>query len=124
MLPCYAFGQQFLWSTTEPAELKDSNVNLIAINHVAEKVMEYYDFYEYYYDLTGFSRDGFNAFLEKNAETANAIQWDPTVTFDGPTAFAFKANYGRGSVVIVMLLQNDNIELAVDRKSKRLNSSH
>jgi len=108
MLPCYAFGQQFLWSTTE---LKDSSVNLVAINNVAQKVMDYYDFYEYYYDLTGFSRDGFKEFLKKNTETANAIQWDPTVTFDEPTAFAFKANDGRGSVVIVMLLQKENIDL-------------
>lgn len=111
LLPCYAFGQQFLWSTTEPAELKDSNGNLITINNVTEKVMGYYDFYDYYYDLTGFSRDGFKAFLEKNAETANSIQWDPNVTFDEPTAFAFKANYGRGSVVIVMFLQKANIDL-------------
>lgn len=111
MLPCYAFGQQLLWSTTEPKELKDASTNLITINNVAEKVMDYYDFYDYYYDLTGFSRDGFKAFLEKNAETANSIQWDPAITFDEPTAYAFKANDGRGSLVIVMLLQNDNVDL-------------
>src|SRR5690554_2028619 len=111
MLPCYVFGQQVLWSTTEPVELKDSSVNLVAINNVAEKVMEYYDFYNYYYDLTGFSKDGFKAFLEQNAETANSIQWEPAMTFDEPAALAFKANDGRGSVVIVMLLQNDNIDL-------------
>lgn len=111
IFPCYVFSQQILWSTTEPAELKDSSVNLVAINNVTEKVMGYYDFYDYYYDLTGFSRDGFKAFLEKNAETANSIRWDPAMTFDEPTAFAFKANDGRGSVVIVMLLQNDNIDL-------------
>lgn len=102
ILPCYAFGQQFLWSTTE---LKDSSVNLVAINNVTEKVMGYYDFYDYYYDLMRFSKDGFKAFLEKNAETANSIRWDSAMTFDEPTAFAFKANDGRGSVVIVMLLQ-------------------
>lgn len=111
MLPCYAFGQQFLWSTMEPEELKDTSVNLIAINDVNEKVMDYYDFYDYYYDLTGFSRDGFKAFLEKNPETANSIQWDPAVTFNKPTAFAFKANDGRGSLVIVMLIQKENIDL-------------
>jgi len=30
-----------------------------------------------------------------------------------PTAFAFKANDGRGSLVIVMLLQNDNVDLII-----------
>ncbi|PPL02677.1 hypothetical protein [Parapedobacter indicus] len=111
MLPCYAFGQQFLWSTMEPVELAETNVNLITIDDVNEKVMDYYDFYDYYYDLTGFSRDGFKAFLEKNTETANSIQWDPAMTFNKPTAFAFKANDGRGSLVIVMLIQKENIDL-------------
>lgn len=111
ILPCYAVGQQFLWSTHEIRGQLDSNVDIIPLSSVFDKVMDYYHFYDYYYDLTGFSRDGFSTFLEKNAATANSIQWDPTLTFDGPTAFAFKANDGRGSLVIVMLLQNDNVDL-------------
>ncbi len=111
MLPCYAFGQQFLWSTMEPGKLKDTNVNLISINNVTEKVMDYFDFYDYYYDLTGFSREGFREFLKKDLKAANSIQWDPTMTFDEPTAFAFKTNDGQGSIIIVMLIQKENIDL-------------
>jgi len=113
MLPCYAFGQQFLWSTTALGESKDTSVNLIPIDNVTEKVMDYYDFYDYYYDLTGFSRDGFKQFLEKNTETANSIRWDPEMTFGEPTAFAFKANGGQGSIVVVMLMQNENVDLVL-----------
>lgn len=113
MLPSLAFGQQFLWSTAEVGEVKNKDVALIPIENVADKVLSYYDFYEYYYDLSGFSKDGFKEFLKIDPKTANSIQWDSTTQFEKPTAFAFKGNDGRGSFVVVMFMQKENIDLII-----------
>src|SRR5690606_10557511 len=37
--------------------------------------------------------------------------WNRSMNFDEPTAFAFKGNSGRGSLIVVMLMQHENIDL-------------
>ncbi len=111
MLPCCAVGQQLLWSTTESEALKDFKINLITVERVTETVMDYYDIYDYYYDLTGFSRGSFKTFLENNVKAANSIQLDGKMMFDKPTAFAFKTNDGRGSIVVVVFIQEENLDI-------------
>jgi len=113
MLPCYAVGQQFLWSTHEIRRQLGSNVDIIPLSNVFDRVMDYYHFYDFYYDLTGFSKDGFNDFLKKDVKTANSIKWDSTMAFDEPAAFAFKGNNGQGSHIVVILTQKENIDLLV-----------
>ncbi|TJZ53807.1 hypothetical protein FAZ15_17465 [Sphingobacterium olei] len=111
LIPSFGFSQQFLWSTAKIDKLKVSDLRLIAISEVIEKVSDYYDFYEYYYDLSGFSRSGLEEFLKKDSNAAKLIQWDHTIMLDEPVALAFKGNEGRGSMVIVMLIQKENIDL-------------
>ncbi|MFB5946720.1 hypothetical protein [Albibacterium profundi] len=111
MLPTFVFGQQFLWSTTNDGELKDKNINNISVDAVLDKVLSYYDFYNYYHDMTGFTIDGLKEFIETDPKAAKSIQWKPTMKFDKPTAFAFKGNDGYGSYVIVMLMQQENVDL-------------
>ncbi len=111
MLPSLAFGQQFLWSTADIGKLKGVDINLVSIESVTDRVLDYYDFYEYYYDLSGFSREGLIELLKKDSKMANSIQWKPTTAFNEPTALAFKSNEGKGSIVIVLFAQKDNIDL-------------
>lgn len=113
LLPSLVFGQQFLWSTAQEGELKDNDVTLIPIENVTDRVLSYYDFYEYYNDLSGFSKDGFEEFLKIDLKTANSIQWNSKMAYEEPTAFAFKGNDGRGSFVVILFLQKDNIDLIV-----------
>jgi len=111
--PLIGFSQQFLWSTTEIGTLKNSDVKLIPITEVSKKVIDYYEFYEYYYDLSGFTRTGLEELLKKDKNIAKTIQWDSTMTFDKPVGLAFKTNEGRGSMVVVMLLQKENIDVVL-----------
>lgn len=110
-LPSFGFTQQFLWSTAKTDRLKDSDTKAVPISTVSEKLLDYYEFYDYYYDLSGFSRAGFEDFLTKDSKAAKLIQWDSLMAFDETVAFAFKGNEGRGSIVAVMLVQKENIDL-------------
>lgn len=107
----FGFSQQFLWSTTKTMNPEGKEVSIIPLSDVTQKVLEYYDFYEYYYDLTGFSKTGFKQFLINNPSTAEIIHWDPTLMAHEQIALAFKGNEGRGSIVIVMLIQKVNIDI-------------
>lgn len=113
LFPFFGFSQQFLWSTREIGTLKNSDVKLIPITEVSRKVIDYYEFYEYYYDLSGFSRTGLEELLKKDKNIAKTIQWDSKMTFDKPVGLAFKTNEGRGSMVVVMLLQKENIDVVL-----------
>lgn len=107
----YSFSQQILWSTTEIEGLKSHDVKLIPISDVTEKILDYYEFYNCYYDLSGFSKDGLEEFLKKSSSTNKLIPRNPKVISNEPFAIAYKGNDGHGSNVIVMLVQKDNIDL-------------
>ncbi|MFT7592033.1 MAG: hypothetical protein ACI9UJ_001962, partial [bacterium] len=47
ILTSNAFGKQSLWSTQN-----DSSNKYVALDNVADKVLEYYDFYQFYNDGT------------------------------------------------------------------------
>lgn len=113
LIPSFCFSQQFLWSTTQINKLETRDLELIDKSEVTNKVLDYYNFYEYYYDLSGFSRTGLEEFLKNNLSAAHLLTFDRTMLPEKPAALAFKSNNGRGSMVIVMFIQKENIDLII-----------
>lgn len=107
-----AFGQQFLWTT-----LKDSATKYVPLENVTEKVLEFYDHYEYYYDGSGYSKDGFFKMFESSQsyKNSNTSRWKDLkkkiYAMDSLTVIAFKSNLGQGSVILVMCISKENVNL-------------
>ncbi|WP_298145956.1 hypothetical protein [Flavobacterium sp.] len=76
------------------------------MNNVTKEVLTFYDQYDYYFDLSGYSKKRF-------IEEIN-FGFDDWTWLDGikeSTVFAFKSNAGSGSVIIVMCISEDNVNL-------------
>ncbi|OJY96992.1 MAG: hypothetical protein BGP13_25290 [Sphingobacteriales bacterium 40-81] len=107
-----AFGQQFLWTT-----FKDSATKYVPIENVTEKVLEFYDHYQFYFDGSGYSKDGFFKMFEasKSFKNSNASRWkdlkNKIYKIDSLTVIAFKSNLGQGSVILVMCISKENVNL-------------
>lgn len=106
------FGQQFLWTT-----LKDSATKYVPLENVTEKILEFYDHYEFYYDGSGYSKDGFFKMFEgsKSFKNSNASRWKglkkKIYEIDSLTVIAFKSNLGQGSVILVICISKENVNL-------------
>lgn len=106
------FSQQFLWST-----LKDSTTKFVPIEDVTEKVLEFFDHYKYYYDGSGYTKEGFLKSFESSEafKNANISLWQEIKKkiheINSLTVIAFKSNSGTGSSVIVMCITKENVEM-------------
>ena len=105
VLTTHAFSQQYLWSTIKNDSLPDKYVPL---NEVTEKVLPYYEYYEYYYDLTGFTKE---SFIEQMGENPSDYQGFWSEAFEEFTVIALKSNDGYGSAISIICIDKDNIDI-------------
>lgn len=105
------FGQQFLWSTEkDTSSIRERYVPLASVTN---EVLNYYDLYRFYLDLTGFNKDGFYEIFKETIDDSD--EWkeikekiDKIVDL---TVFAFKGNAGQGSFVAVMSISKINVNI-------------
>lgn len=97
------FAQQFLWSTK-----RMENVRHVSMNNVTSEVLEFYDFYRRYFDLTGFSK---SRFLEMPNFGFDGWEWLNEI--EEPTVFAVRSNLGGGSVVLVLCVSRENVNALI-----------
>lgn len=108
------YSQQLLWTTASDAKEKK-----IPKSQVINEILKQYDFYEYYVDATGFTRESFTSKLkegkgDKGATTSKDSKVDSRLAgIKEPTIFAWKDNTGSGSLVIVLSVNGDNIDMLV-----------
>jgi len=110
MLSLSAFGQQFLWST-----VKDSTAKYVPLEKVTSEVLEFYDLYKFYFDASGFSKDGFFEFIEEFGGNFSELKdfKKRIYEIEELSVFAFRANLGRGSVVLVASIDKKDINMIV-----------
>ncbi|MBK8611877.1 MAG: hypothetical protein IPL84_18585 [Chitinophagaceae bacterium] len=110
-------GQQYLWSTT-----KDTTINWgkhISADDIPNKVLEFYDYYKFYYDGSGYNKEGFFKFFEdsKSYNSSSSTRWGTLKKkineINDLEVFAYKDNLGQGSVILVMCVTRDNVNLIV-----------
>lgn len=107
------FGQQLLWTTSEK-----SGEKYIPIENITDKVLDFYEHYRFYYDGSGFSKNGFIKSFESSAsykKVSDEKIWDElkdiVKTIDKPTVVAFRDNLGKGSVVFVICITKENVNM-------------
>jgi|SRR5688572_17195229 len=112
ILTSSAFGQQFLWST-----VKDTVIKYVPLENVTNEVLEFYDHYEFYYDGAGYSKGGFFKMFEGTQayKNSNTPQWkdfkNKIDKINDLTVFAFRSNSGKGSVILVLCVTKENVNL-------------
>ena len=99
------YAQQFLWSTVKNDSIYKKH---IPINSVTQEVLKFYDHYRMHYDLSGFSKERFVSEIDYGFQN-----WDWINEFDDLTVLALKSNTGEGSVVFVMCIGQENIDLVI-----------
>ena len=110
ILTSSAFGQQFLWST-----VKDSTAKYVPLENVTSEVLEFYDLYKYYFDASGFSKDGFFEFVEGFGGKLDELKdlKKRISEIEDLSVFAFRANLGRGSIILVASIDKKDINMIV-----------
>lgn len=103
------FGQQILWSTSK--EMND--VKSIPLTMVKEKVMEYYDTYDYYVDHTGYDMEGFNKFIEifDKDSKIKRLKEELIKSDSKKIIICVKGNSENSSVTSVILMGEKNFDI-------------
>jgi hypothetical protein len=108
-----SFSQQFLWTTNSNGLFPNSNIKVISKDIVLNKVLEYYEAYKFYYDLTGFTKVGFfKKYGETYSANANWKKFEKSV-FETKelTITCIKSNSGSGSSITILIVNEDNFEV-------------
>ena len=113
----FAFGQQAIWSTVEKDSLKRLN-QYVPLNNVTKEVLEFYDMYDLYYDLTGYSKDEVLGMIQLSPAEQKKIK-DVTHL----TVMAMRTNYGKGSCVVVAIIDGENINMIIFANSAFMGGS-
>lgn len=101
------FGQQNLWTTFKPAN--DSiKTKVISMSEVPNEVLKIYDQYDYYFDLTGYTK---KRFIEEMDMGFNDWAWLNEI--NELTVFALKSNTGNGSYVLVLCVSKDYANMLI-----------
>lgn len=98
-----SFSQQFLWST-----IKNDSIGIkhVPINNIIKEVLTFYDQYDFYFDLSGYSKKRFIEEINYGFD-----DWNWLNDIEDLSVFAVRTNSGRGSVVMIMCISKDNVNL-------------
>jgi hypothetical protein len=106
LISASAIGQQFLWTTLKKGELTKSEIEVISKEQVPKKLLNYYEVYNYYYDLSGFTKIEFlRTFETSNWYTyINKSKWnDLKSSIEEGVIMCMKFNDGKGSSILVLI---------------------
>jgi hypothetical protein len=112
-----SFGQQFQWTTNKSGLFQGSEIKVIPIDKVQNKLLEYFESYDNYYDGTGYTKDGFFREFEgnnSNIESDNK-NWEyfkkSIYGINELTISCVKTNLGSGSSILILIVKKDNIDV-------------
>src|SRR5690554_1798142 len=111
-----AVSQQVIWSTVENDSIGGRAIKHVPIDEVIHEVGKFYDFYDFYYDGTGYSKEmqavEFEA-AEKNDPGNSSLRSFMLRKFSSvePVAVCLKTNEGRGSIISVIYINGSNLDM-------------
>jgi hypothetical protein len=110
-------GQQFLWTTNKKGLYPNSEIKVISKDDVQKKLLDYFELYDYYYDLTGFTKNGFYREIENSTwfNKNDNKDWDKfknsLTEINELTITSMKNNTLEGSEITVLVINKDNFEV-------------
>ena len=105
-------AQQLLWTTD-----KRYSSSVITNDAVFDEVMKFYDFYEMYFDGTGYTKTEFASMLRSNwifsgSNVANISKLELHLPqIKSPTYFAYKGNTGNGAIIYILCMDNESLDV-------------
>ena len=99
------YGQQNLWSTVKN-DNDTSGFKFVPLTNVTKEVLTFYNQYNYYFDLSGYSKKRFIDEINYGFD-----DWKWLYDIKDLAVFALKSNAGRGSFIMVMCVSKDNVNL-------------
>ncbi len=104
-LTASVFGQQALWSTIKN-DNDTSGIRYVPLTNVTNEVLTFYELYNYYFDLSGYSKERFIEEVNYGFD-----DWNLLYDIKDLTVFALRSNTGRGSHIMVMCVSKDNVNV-------------
>lgn len=111
-----SYGQQILWTTNNNGLFQNSEIKVVPMDKVLNKVLEYYENYENYFDGTGYTKEGFFREFEGNHTNLESDynKWEifkkSINGINELTITCVKSNSGRGSNILILIVKKDNID--------------
>lgn len=105
-------AQQLLWTTD-----KRYSSSVITNDAVFDEVMKFYDFYEMYFDGTGYTKNEFASMLRSNwifsgSNVANISKLELHLPqIKSPTYFAYKGNTGNGAIIYILCMDDESLDV-------------
>ncbi len=105
-------AQQLLWTTD-----KRYSSSVITNDAVFDEVMKFYDFYEMYFDGTGYTKTEFASMLRSNwifsgSNVANISKLELHLPqIKSPTYFAYKGNTGNGAIIYILCMDDESLDV-------------
>ena len=115
LLTSSVFSQQFLWSTTKDTTFKF--MRYVPVENVLSEVLQFYEQYKFYFDGSGYSKDGFIKNFEntQSFKSSSNSRWKELkkkiYEINDLTVFAFKDNLGHGSLILVVCVTKENVDM-------------
>jgi hypothetical protein len=112
-------AQQFLWATSSKGVTVNSGIKIINLQDVHKEILGYYEMYDYYYDLSGFSKEGyFEKYESSNSfKSTDKLKWNEfKKTVNGInelTVSCIKTNDGKTSSVSIFIYSKNNFDAIV-----------
>ncbi|NER13378.1 hypothetical protein GWK08_08010 [Leptobacterium flavescens] len=101
-------AQQVLWTTATDIDFESTSIEYVSIEKATRKILDLYDFYELYYDETGYSKRDFFKMLDRYDEDSES--WENINEIKELTVFALKNNLGQSSIVLVVIISSRGID--------------
>jgi hypothetical protein len=111
-----AMGQQFLWTTLNKGEITKSDIEVISKDQVQKNLLNYYEVYNYYYDLSGFTKNEFLRTFETSSwfTYINKSKWtDLKSSINEGVITCMKFNDGKGSSILVLIFDKDKMDAII-----------
>jgi hypothetical protein len=110
-------GQQFLWTTNKNNIFTNSEIKVIPKEDVINKLLEYYENYECYFDFTGFSKEGFlkkyiNSIVGNDKKKMELFK-NSIYKIKDLNITSIKGNLGNGSLIMILIVSKNNFDMIV-----------
>lgn len=100
------FGQQFLWSSSKEI----TNEKFVPLDEVKEKVMEFYDTYDYYIDGSGYDIGSFLKVFKLGTQIGEFKKRMKEKNLN-KLVLCLKNNTGKGSTISVLIIGQKNFDM-------------
>jgi hypothetical protein len=110
-------SQQYLWTSNANEFFANTETKVITKNEIQNNILNYYQVYDYYYDLSGFTKQEFlKKFENSNSYNfINKIKWNNFTNSiyqsKEPTITCIKYNDGNSPIIMILIYSKEKFDV-------------